>query len=476
MKQHRIHICEMIGRKGMDFTSICAVAILVFLYIILKERAAYLYENLLVIPCTLFLSSILNKCNASTSRKALLLSSLMMAWFLILQIRRSSIDAHTQNLGLFFATYLFAYPLAALTGDQDRKQYLKLFAAVYTAAAVVLAGYALLLIMDCLPGFMTPMAYWDGARLVTLWHPNLCACYFLIGIAFSVTFLSQTTQLWKKAALVALILVLLLLMALTNGRTTILLTGAFLGGTVFFKIVKGKWKLVLPGLLVAAAILFTVFTGASHLYQTHQDALLEKFTAQYHQQQDSVQSGNEENAASLPIKVDKDTGKVSLKSSNPQSSLSKNMKTLNGRTKIWSSALYAIREWPALLVWGIDEPGTYISYYNTFPVIHAHNSWIQCLLGLALPGFAIAMVFTLLTLWNCGIILLKHQDDGWKVTIAMLTLCLMAAGFMEPYLFLTTKDHHPFDFLFFLCAGYLACWQSEENRQILRRFRDRLSR
>ena len=49
----------------------------------------------------------------------------------------------------------------------------------------------------------------------------------------------------------------------------------------------------------------------------------------------------------------------------------------------------------------------------------------------------------------------------------MLTLCLMAAAFLEPYLFYTGISYHPVDFLFFLCAGYLAHWQEAYNRGIL---------
>lgn len=473
-KQFGKRVLDNFRCKNPVFLSICAVAVLIFLHITLGKYVTYLYNNLLIIPCVLFCGFSLVSTKSPIPIRKLLLPALMIVWFLLLQNYRSSIGANTQSLGLFFSIYLFAFPMALLTNDGDEKQYLKMFAGIYTTAAAVLAGYSLLLIFDCLPGFLTDMVYWDGARLAALWHPNLSACFFMIGIGFSLAFFFQASDIWKRVLLLGLIALLFFAMALTNGRTTILLAGAMLGGTVFFRIVKKCWKNVVPGLLVAIGIIIAVFTLAGQLYAANQEYLLQKFSSQYHEATQNGTAGDD--TSTLPIQIDPETEEITLKYKNPQGSLISNLKTLNSRTTIWNSAFYAIREWPALLIHGIDDPGRYISYYTPFTVSHAHNSWIQCLLGLGFPGFAIATVFTLTTFWNCAMVLLKHNQDIWKVTVSLLSLCLMAAGFMEPYLFLTPAVYHSFDFLFFLCAGYLSHWQAEENQTMLRLFRNRLSR
>ena len=89
-------------------------------------------------------------------------------------------------------------------------------------------------------------------------------------------------------------------------------------------------------------------------------------------------------------------------------------------------------------------------------------------------GFLIAVMFTLITIWNILIVLLKHYQDIWKRSAAILVLCLLAASVLEPYLFYTTVSYHLVDMIFFLCAGYLAYWQ-EDNRRILLWIRSRLS-
>ena len=95
--------------------------------------------------------------------------------------------------------------------------------------------------------------------------------------------------------------------------------------------------------------------------------------------------------------------------------------------------------------------------------------------GNGLCGFLIAMLFTLLTLWNCMILLLKHYRYFWKRNVAILTLCLMGTAVMEAYLFYTRIPYHPINLLFFLCAGYLAYWQKEDNAHILAVIQRRIS-
>ena len=107
------------------------------------------------------------------------------------------------------------------------------------------------------------------------------------------------------------------------------------------------------------------------------------------------------------------------------------------------------------------------SYYEHFLIIpHMHNAWLQCFMGMGIAGFLMAMLFTIRALWNSLVILLRHHRDVWKRNVALLTLCLMAASFVESYLFYTTVSYHLPDFLFFLCTGYLVQWQEEDNRRM----------
>lgn len=535
------------NRSGFDpvYFYISVVALSVFMYISFGNYVTYLYEQLLAIPCALCLGNVLSRKITPTTKKYLCLSIFMVFWFTFLQVKRTFENGNIYSFGLFFSTYLFAFPLASLTQDGAQKKYLKLLASAFIVATLVLSGYGILLLLDIHPAFLVKYVYWDGARFCAFWHPNILACLLMIGFAFCSMFLFNANSRWSKAALCALLLLLLGMIALTNCRTVILLIGVYLGGHVFFTAVKQGRKWILPGLVAAVVLAIVVFTGSGKLYQLNHDALLEKYTAQYQDQllpdetsipQDNSDSTNhtepdqtdaeaaagtaveEESAIStevvsdeayidevydsteytaeeyyeeeyeehyeeeyyeeeyyeeeepeetLPVYVDPNTGEFALSAGSAQNSFWNDLSTLNSRSYIWTAARFAIREAPSILLWGVDKPGHYVSYYNFFYSAHTHNAWIECLMGLGLPGLLMAILFTLFAVWNSLIILLKHYQDTWKRGVALLTLCLLVSSIMEPYLFYTTSSYHLIDFMFFLCVGYMVHWQEEDNRNIL---------
>ena len=469
MKDFFVHKPEKTGASDPVLYYVLAAAGIIFLYMTLGRYAQTVYDGFLVVPCLLFLGAIREPGTGRDLRNVLLLPAAMMVWFLLLQIRRGSAYDELYNAGLFLSAYLFAFPMASMLRDGDAQKALKIFAGAYLAAAAVLAAEGVLLVLDCLPGFLSEDVCWDGARLQMVWHPNIAGCFLMIGIILGTGFVSQARSRWAKLGLCAVIALILGAMALTNCRTAILLTGGYLGSLLFFRAVKHGRIWFLLGVLSVLVVTAAVYLGAGRLYQANQELLIRKYTQQYSQQ---LQGDSQEET--LPIKIDAETGEVRLTSGSPQGGLEKDFGTLNSRTQIWSSALLALRESRALQIWGIGNPGWYVSQYNAFEIKHLHNAWMECLVGMGFVGFAIAAAFTLITLWNSLIILLKHHQDIWKRTVALLVLCLMAASMLEPYLFYTTSKYHLVDFLFFLCAGYLVCWQQEDNRRILAAVRGRI--
>jgi len=167
-------------------------------------------------------------------------------------------------------------------------------------------------------------------------------------------------------------------------------------------------------------------------------------------------------AAETPLVVD-NTGIIL--GNNTQGSLTDDMWTLNGRTVIWSSALKAIRDNKALALWGTEYSGTVISVYNPFEVVHAHNSWMEALLRMGVPGLLMSLVFTVLSVFCAAKLLLSPGTVLWKKVIAMLAMCVMASGFLEPYLFITNVYYHVTDFVFFFLTGYLDYWCNLKREQ-----------
>ena len=473
---------------------ILTAAVIAFLYMSFQSYTQALYEHGLVIPCMLFLGARKDGLRTQEGKKRFLLSGTMAAWFIFLQMKRSIEYAGLDNVGLFLTVYLFAFPLASVLQDGDRKKALKIFAWAYLSAAAVLAVCGLMLVSGCLPGFLAEHVFFDGGELVTFWHPNVAACYLMIGIVLCTTFMMHEKSCPLRIALFVLLVIMTGMLALTNSRTTIILTGVYLGSVIFFGLVRRGRKWIIPG-IAGALVLAVLFCGAAVcLYQANYDRLIRTYTLQYSDRMDVdlseipetepeeeyIEEDGEETETDgqgewIPIGTDPDTGEIYLTAKGQDQSPEKDFGIWTTRSYVWSAARFAVRETPSILYWGMFEPGAYVSYYNFFPVAHLHNAWAECFVGMGIAGFVIAMLFTLGAIWNCLVVLVKHHQDIWKRNVALLTLAMLAAAVLEPYLFYTTVDFHPVNLLFFLCAGYLAHWQEPDNSSILKRIRERIA-
>lgn len=448
---------EVFSERNIPVLLLLAAGIIEFLFITLESLFSYigyyLAETYLIVPCLLFLGYALRGKQTVFARRRLMLAAAAISWFVVVQCihKLSGMDNHP--MATVFFVYLMAFPFAALADDRKNRG-LWGIGGIFVAASFVLVLYTLLLLLDLVPAGMREVLYWDGARLHALWHPNISACYFMIGIGFSVAFFMRSEKNWIKAFLLAAIVVQLLAMALTNCRTTLLLTGALLGGAVFFRIFRGNWKQLVLGLLAAVVLLAGTFKVSGMVFRWNNDQLI------------AAQSAAREESPETEKKVviHKETG--DLVGKNNQGTLSGDMRTLNGRTPIWSTALTAVRDSKVLALFGTEYPGTVITAYNPYyPVVHSHNSWIEALMRMGLPGLLMALVFTAIPVWSAARLVLRQGTELWKKVIAMTAMCVMAAGVLEPYLFITNVYYHIMDFMFFFLTGYLDYWCRPEQRE-----------
>lgn len=469
--------------------------IIEFLFITMESRFSgigyYLAENYVIVPCLLLLGYVLQEKQSAFGRRRLLLAAAAVCWFVAVQCLHTLSGMENHPMATVFFVYLMAFPFAALTDDRENVGLLRI-GGMFVTASLVLVFYTVLLLLDWVPVGMEAYLFWDGARLHPLWHPNIAASYFMIGIGFSVAFCCLAENKWKRALLILAVVLQMLAMALTNCRTTLLLTGAMLGGTLFFIIGKGNWKTIALGLLVAAAVLVGFFKVSGALYQWNNGRLITIMTsAQAEPESDvkvpateAVQTETTEDTSNVETTEETFVTVVTEETSaaetmekepalientgiligmNEQNTLSHDMRTLNGRTLIWKSAFKAIRNDKKMALWGTEYPGTVISVYNPFPVVHAHNSWMEAMMRMGIPGLLMSLVFTVLSAWSAAKLILSRKTLMWKKIIAMLTMCVMATGFLEPYLFITNVYYHVTDFAFFLLTGYLDLWSNRET-------------
>ena len=465
--------------KNVPMLLLFAVGIIEFLFITLESRFSgigyYLAENYVIVPCLLMLGYVLQKQQSPFARRRLALGAAAVVWFVVVQCIHTLSGMENHPMGTVFLVYLMAFPFAALS-DDTKNAGLRWIGGMFVAASLVLAGYSVLLLMDMVPEAMTKHLFWDGARLNALWHPNIAASYFMIGIGFSAAFCTMSRKPLVKALLMAAILVQLAAMALTNCRTTLLLTGAMLGGTLFFMVFqKGGWKSFLLGLMVAGLVLVGSFKVTGKLFQWNNDRLLNAYATTQVEKKTANETAKEtakkaaapqkettpEETTGKDVFILEDTGV--LTGDNEQRSLSEDMRSLNGRTQIWEAALKAVRNSREIMLWGTEYSGTMISIYHWFDVVHAHNSWMETLMRMGVPGLLMSLVFTALSVFSAAKLLLSSGTELWKKIVAMLAMCVMASGFLEPYLFITNVYYHVTDFTFFFLTGYLDFWCSRKK-------------
>lgn len=450
-----------IAPDRLPFLYLAAAGILEFLLItavcIPSYLGYYLAETYLIVPCLLFLGHILGTRRDPAGNRRLLLAAAAVAWFVITQTVHKLSGMETRSITTVFFVYLMAFPFAVLTEDRENTG-IRRIGGLLLAASLVLVGFSLLLLLEQVPGEWKEFLFWDGTRLHVFWHPNISACFFMVGMGFATVFLLRAKKPLTRILLAVAVAVQFVAMALTNCRTTILMTGALFGGIVFFLIFRGGWKRFFLGLLAAVLVLVGFFKISGSIFQWNEDRIIagirEDLIAAA---AEAPQEGQEPAQEDYQFRVEAD-GQVVMESLNPQNSLASDMRTLNGRTYIWTAALAAVRDNQSLARWGTEYVGTVISVYNPFPVEHGHNSWIQAMLVTGLPGLVLALVFTAISVWSAARLLLNRAVELWKKVIAMMTMCVLVAGALEPYLFVAGMLHHSVDFIFFFCTGYLDHW------------------
>ena len=214
-------------------------------------------------------------------------------------------------------------------------------------------------------------------------------------------------------------------------------------------------------------VLVCTFKVSGMLYQWNNDRLLAAFQAVQEEPALFEEAKEASLASEIPPEGEDGEGLIIMEDTgiilgdNEQNNLMKDLWSFNGRTQIWEATLKAVRNDRSLKIWGTEYSGTIISIYHWFDVDHAHNSWLETALCLGLPGLVFTLVFTVLAVFCIWTTFWGKDIPLEQKVIAVLALCLLGAGILEPYLFFSDIFYHYTDFIFFLCLGYLIQWRSK---------------
>lgn len=461
----RIQRTEESCRKTVQLLLLIAAGIVIYPLSVFDGLfpgyGAYVTEKFFAVPCLLFVGSALGQRLTASARRCLLLSAAMILWFVTAQTQHWLSDMGTRNFGIFAVGYLLAFPFATVNRD-SRGTGLKWIGSFYLAHSLLMVVFTGMLLLDAVPEMLAACVKWEGTRISVFSHPNGGGCMLMLGIGFSLYFMTLSGKKWEKCLMAVLTVLQFFALILTSSRTTILLVSAMVGGTLFFVLWDGGWKRFLIGAAAALAVIVTLFSLSRVLYDLHTEMQINKLILQMEQESEAhpEEDAGEQNQN---LHYDEETGEYNISGTmvSVQGTLAQDMGTMNGRTYIWKAAFTALEDNPAIKTWGTEYVAAEISYRNIFPVVNAHNSWIQILMLLGMPAFALAMVFTLAAVWNIWKLMWRVHEDLSRKVAAMIVICILAASLLEVYLF--TGEAIFSNFIFFLCTGYLIQWNAEAS-------------
>lgn len=444
------------GKKlQMLYLIMAGIVIYPFMLIVTLSSGVRFYhaEEYMTLPTLLFLGAALNQKLTPLAKKCLLLSGVMVLWFVTAQTNHLLADMGNSAFGSFIVVYLLAFPYAAVTGDGQKHTGLKWIGGFYVAYSLLMTIFAGMLLMDIVPASMASGLKWAGTRAYLCAHPNGGACILMLGIGFSVYFMTQAQKRWTKNLWIVLTALQFFAQILTNSRTSIFLTCALFGGTLFFAMWNGTVKRFFAGAAAALTVMVVLFGASGVVFDLHSEIQINKIIQQT------------ENNPNENLHYDEATGEYSVSSDiiSAQGTLAEDMGTLNGRTYIWKAAFTALQDNPAIKMWGTEYAAVEISYRNIWPVVNAHNSWIQILMELGIPGFLLAVVYTLVAIWNLWTLVWRKQENLCKKVVALLVVCILLASIMEIYLFTGETSGTYVNFVFFLSVGYLLQWNTDAS-------------
>ena len=430
--------------RRLQFGCLLAALAMIFAFFLLEDRAsgvAYLLaERYLTVPAMVFLGASACQELPRRNRWHLFAGAAMVVLFFLNQILHQVLEAEAKQVGTFLCAYALCLPFAAATEDAQRQKGLQWMAGLFVAVGVLLTAYGVLLLLGAVPEYLQNYVCWDGARFYAMGHPNICATLLMIGLTFCVGFAIQCRKLWARAVLGILALGQFAVLSLTNGRTTIILTCLLLGGMAFCALRGRGWKRLLLAVLAAVVGMAAAFGVSRTLFGWNQARLIG-------QRADDVQ-------------LEETTAETVLRPQQHQGTLLDDMRTLNNRTVIWRNTLIGLEENPRVKYIGTEYVEMILTRYASGTIYHTHNSWLEVLYRMGLPGLGAALVMTVLAVWSAAVVLWRNSDL-WKSCVALLTLCLLGCALLEPYLFVVDVSYYYLDFLFLMCLGYLCLWRGE---------------
>lgn len=356
-----------------------------------------------------------------------------VAWYVLsrMLMREPFLNYSFSMFSNLCCAYLLAFPFAHSMADGGKKMGLQ------TVAIIFVIGYGLLAWIGILSVFTDSLITlpYLGTKVemqrLRLWagnHPNISACVFMVALLLGVWLLVHKLCRWLAVPVVLLCVGAYAGIALADSRTIMLQVCCFAAGLVFLAMLRlprrAMWQKTIIGLIAGALCLVLVFFSFSWV-KDGITCLVNQLTAHAETVENQVVANR---------------------------SLLDDLATMTGRTPIYQKLLHLVWERPRILLTGMLNSDLVQVIRETSGAEHAHNSFLQTLLNMGLPGLLMAVFFAARAVWVSLKLIFNQKAAFADQILAVILLVFLVGTISEPYLFseYLTAANMPF----FLIFGY----------------------
>ncbi len=433
--------------------------------IVIGDRGKNIVDTLMLISAAAFGGLLVWKKRLAADRSSLLLLAYAL-WLTVLRLCHGGLfefqTVERVGMALFGAIVCFGVPLLFKTDDAKRK--LRLAAANLVVCFGTICALLTLLIVvfgvNIRIGSVLDFSDWihivDAGsfkgRLYFSAQANLVAQIICLGICAAVLCAMETKVLWKKAAYVVTILLMLIVLTMSDSRSVTLIVSLVMGfaaGIALFAFINDRAgeKPMHRAVQIAACVLCgAAVVAGSFVYIDGQKSVIENIaggirTAAVTQEQQSVSEDGMQQDEELVL-ADRGYDNAG------------EMLSMNGRDKIYAKAWQTLMDSPEIFLFGElfnediiplenrNSDGEVVTHWQA---VHWHNSFIEVLFETGIVGLGLTVAFVVLLLVRMikvffGAFSEHTAADKFALAIPASVLIL---GMLEPVVFSVYEQYIP---------------------------------
>ncbi len=357
-----------------------------------------------------------------------ILAALLLLKFLRVAVPMPEHLSGTQTVyELCLYAFAICYPVGRVLNPEDRKCFLRLFCALWTAAVTVLACVGLCAVWNnaVIPNLGNKTIHVEHSRLWPVYHPVEGGSLASVTIAIALTGLRMSRRKTVKVLYGAAAFLVFLMGVFTNSRTSDILSATAISVPVCMAAYEwrnnGKQDRKQTALRIAAVcVLFVVLSLGLVVLQT-------KIMPLYN-------AVRRQGAAVIPSAVAEEAAGTAVKLNTREFVLDRGLNGfLTDRIRIWEKSMKAMKDRPVLLLTGQSvyrfmDP---LREYGLKSKYHLHSTFVQTLWENGIPGLLLFVSFFGAFAVNAFRLITDRSAPQWMRLIPLPAALCWIADFMD---------------------------------------------